>query len=237
MISRVCGTFAIVSLALTSAGCYHHILMTYGNPGMVSNWHKTVNAGWGSNGATVPAPGVPNGTCNNSIDRNGMNLVTVDSNIGYAALIVVTLGSVSPARVNWKCAPNPSVVGPSPSAARVSPPAPSAGPAPSTKSPSETPRTLTSEVWGLLQSDAKAPSNPPPGGAAPAGPPTPANCNAYGMSQVKIHSFTLNYLYAVATVATIGFVSPMRVAWQCVQPANGSTAGSAPAKEKENVSR
>jgi hypothetical protein len=53
------------------------------------------------------------------------------------------------------------------------------------------------------------------------------------MRQVKVRAFPLNYFYAVAAVATAGFLSPMRVAWQCLQPVDGSPA----AKGENNVSR
>jgi hypothetical protein len=167
----------------------------------------------------VPPAGVPDAqSCNNQIDRNGMHMVTVTSNLGYAAITVVTLGAVAPARVQWNCAPNPSTEGPTPSAHRPGGSAIVTPPSTATL----TSRTLTSRFWGLLQSDAKAPSNPPPGGASPPGPPTPANCNDHGMRQAKIGISLRNYIYSLATVATAGFVSPMTVGWQCEEVTNGS---------------
>ncbi len=210
----------LTAASLLSTGCYSHRLLTYGQPGNVSTFHRTVNAGWaGHSGSGVPPPGAADSqSCHNQIDRNGMHMVTVSSNLGYAALTVVTLGAVSPADVRWTCAPNPSVSGPTPSGRGPG----GGGSAALPTTAAFTGRTLTSSVWGVLQSDAKAPDNPPPGRAAPPGPPTPANCNDRGMRQAKTGISPLNYFYSLATLATAGFVSPLHVAWQCEEDAHGS---------------
>jgi hypothetical protein len=55
---------------------------------------------------------------------------------------------------------------------------------------------------------------PPPEKAAlpPNAPPTPANCGKRGMGTVTI---SRNFGDALWTVVTLGFVSPMQLAWQC----------------------
>lgn len=205
--------------ALSCTGCYHHRLLTYGQPGNVLPFPRRVNTGWaGGSGSVVPPGGAAQSQrCDNEIDRNGMHMVTISSNLGFEALTAVTFGGVSLARVQWSCAPNPTVEGSTPSGG-------SQGASAAPKPPPTaqfTSRTLTSSVWGVLQSDAVAPANPPPDGSQPAGAPTPANCNDYGMRQVKIGS-PVNYFYSLATIATLGFVSPRKMSWQCKEAGNAS---------------
>ena len=207
-----------LALAVIASGCYHHRLLTYGQAGNLQQFYRTVNTGWAGRGSTAPPAGVQaSESCNNQIDRNGMHMVTMSSNLGYAALSVGTLGAVALAKVRWNCAPNPPVIGPTPSGGGRS------APTPSLLAPAGfTSRTLTSSFWGLFQSDAKAPDNPPPGGARPPGPLTPANCMDHGIRQALIPMSPLNYLYSLLTVGTAGFVSPMHVAWQCEGGPDGS---------------
>ncbi len=209
---------SVILLALCCSGCFHHHLLTYGQAGNVSQFHRTVNAGWAGHRPVAPPPGAPDSeTCNNQIDRNGMHMVTVNSNLGYSVLTVVTLGAFAPLGVQWSCAPNPSVIGPTPSMAGAGRSAPVTAPS----ATGSTSRTLTSWVWGALQTDAKAPANPPPNGAAPQGPPTPANCNDKGMGQAKAGLSPANYFYSLLTVGTAGLVAPWELSWQC-KDANGS---------------
>jgi hypothetical protein len=228
---------SIVALAVLANGCvYHHHLLTHGgNANQTTPFPKTINSGfWGTSPKPIvpPAGTPPEKSCNNAIDRNGMFNVHISSNLGYAAITVVTLGLWSPVHVEWTCAKDPEgpgVSGPSPSAARAAAtapviPAPGANAKP--KKPVFTNRTLHSLLW-QLQTDAKAPPNksktPPPG------PPTPGNCPTDGMRQVKIPVFPLNYFYSVVTVATVGIWSPMHVAWECMDdPAGGRSAAGTP---------
>jgi hypothetical protein len=240
-------TATMISLALASAGCYHHHLTTYGPVNLLPQEHKAVNAGWG--GAIVPSAGTsPEKACKGQTFQNGMHVVDIDSNLGYAAISVITLGIASPVRVGWVCLPPVSTAGPTPSAARAGARAPTSGGGSTAKGsqPAEAPytgRTLTSSVWGALQSDAKAPENlpvQPRGGPQPPDPPgplTPANCHNYGMRQVRIRAFPWNYFYSLATLATAGFISPVRVDWQCAQAPDKSPTTSLQKEESDGSPR
>jgi hypothetical protein len=210
---------ALIALSFPLSACYHHRLLTFGgNAGSVSPFQKTIHAGfWGLRPKPIVPPEGSTGAARCA--DNGMFDVVVHSNFGYSAVTVVTLGLWSPLRAEWYCAAPIPVVGPALGASHA--------PAASTHSPQKpgaeppfTPRNLYSLVWGAIERDARAPavfSSKPPG------PPTPLNCapdadHLYGMRKVEIPVFPHNYFYSIATVATLGFYSPVHVAWQCVVP-------------------
>jgi len=101
-----------LSLALLSgAGCYHHrVLASKGNPATPYATRNVYSLFWGlakkpdidvshKDGAATQPPG----TC----ESNAIHEVRVTSNLGYAALTVLTVGIYSPLKVQWMCATEP----------------------------------------------------------------------------------------------------------------------------------
>lgn len=235
---RVPFTVALIALSFTSIGCYHHHLLTFGgNAGNVSPFPKTIHAGfWGLRPKPIVPPAGSTGSA--LCAKNGMFDVVVHTNPGYSAITVITLGLWSPMRVEWQCAAPIPAEGPALGGTRA--PAPSARPSPDpgAAEPPFTDRNVYTVAWEI-ERDARAPAVFPV--SPPHDPPTPLNCasdvnHLYGMRQVKIPVLPRNYFYSIATVATLGFYSPMHVAWQCVVPSTPHPSA-APAKKEKSSAR
>lgn len=70
-------------------------------------------------------------------------------------------------------------------------------------------KTVHRLAWGLIQQNV--------------GPPDTSNCKAGSFQEVRVSS---NLLFAIVTVTTLGFWSPMVVEWRCAkdQPSGSSGA-------------
>jgi hypothetical protein len=121
--------------------------------------------------------------------------VGITSSWKYAAGTVFSFGRWSRVKVEWFCAKEPPVIGPT-----VQPPA---GVPQKTGQDNFTKRTVHAFFWGGLQQNLLPP-------APSATSKTPASCKS--IRQVRL---PMNYGYAFITVATLGIWSPMQVAWQC----------------------
>jgi len=187
---------------MSSAGCYHAHILTYGQPANSSPWKGAIDL-TARPAPTVPVP-LPGGNSGSGIGRsceeNGMQHVEISTNFGSALGSLV--GTRAPADVGWQCRPKPPFVGPTGLAAAAPPGQPVA--------PASGRRTVSSIVWGALQTNVTPPLEKAP--LPPNSPPTPANCGKHGMGTVTI---TRNFGDALLTALTLGFLSPMQVAWQC----------------------
>jgi hypothetical protein len=104
-------SIAALILALSDTGCYHHrVLASKGNSATSYATKNVYSLFWGlakkpnidvshQDGAATQPPG----TC----ESNAINEVRVTSNLGYAAVTVLTLGIYSPLKVQWMCATEP----------------------------------------------------------------------------------------------------------------------------------
>lgn len=200
-------TVALIALIVISSGCYHHHLRANGNPANSSPFRKTLDASSEDKRTVPPSDNVAQGSSGlpSSADctDNGLYEVGITSSWKYAAGTVFSFGRRSRVKVEWFCAKEPPVIGPTGLGAQ--PPADVAGQPqiPKTTRDGFTKRTVHAFFWGGLQQNLLPP-------APTANSKTPANCKS--MRQVKLPR---NYGYAFITVVTAGIWSPMQVAWQC----------------------
>ncbi len=84
----------LLFLLLSSTSCYHYRVVSTGNPDdLVAHKKTQVDYLWG----IVQAQDI-------TADCDGIYEVQVTTNVGYILLSVVTLGTVVPQKVEWKCA-------------------------------------------------------------------------------------------------------------------------------------
>ena len=188
----------LLSAVCALTGCYHAHLLTYGQPANSSPWPATLNLS-AKPAPSVPVPGAnPGSGIGPGCEDNGMQHVQVSTNFGSAFRSM--FGARAPVDVGWQCRPKPPLVGPVGLGATPAPAAP----------PASGKRTVTPIIWGAFQTNV----TPPPEKASlpPNAPPTPANCGKHGMGMVTI---SRSGGQALLTVVTLGFVSPMQLAWQC----------------------
>ena len=186
---------ALAILISISSGCYHHHLRANGERVNSSPFRKTLTSPDERKRVVPPPDGGSQGASSADCQDNGLHEVGVTSSWKYAAGTVFSFGRWSRVKVEWFCAKEPPVIGPTPQ-----PPAAVAG------QPAQnnfTKRTVHAVFWGGLQQNLLPPA--PPGTSK-----TPASCKS--MRQVKL---PMNYGYAFITVATLGVWSPTQVAWQC----------------------
>ena len=193
---------ALIVLIVISSGCYHHHLRANGERVNSSPFRKTLDSSGGRK-RVVPPPdsgaqtgsGLPSSA---DCQDNGLYEVGVTSSWKYAAGTVFSFGRWSRVKVEWFCAKEPPVIGPTGLSSQ--PPATVPG---QPQQNNFTKRTVHAFFWGGLQQNLLPP-------APSRTSKTPANCKS--MRQVKL---PMNYGYAFITVATLGIWSPMQVAWQC----------------------
>lgn len=216
---RVSCTVALVALIAVSSGCYHHHLRANGDRVNSTYFRKTLDSPSGGKRTdfVVPPPvhdsQVPAGLASSADCKdNGLYEVGITSYWKYAAGNVFSFGRWSRVKVEWLCAKQPPVIGPTglgprPSAnVEATRPVPSVSPQPQKARQDElTKRTVHAFFWGALQQNLLPP-------APSAAYKTPANCKS--MRLVKL---PVNYGYSLITVATAGLWSPMRVAWKCAE--------------------
>ena len=191
---------ALIALIVVSSGCYHHHLRANGERVNSSPFRKSLDS---SSKRIVPpadsgaqsTSGLPSSA---DCQDNGLHEVGITSSWKYAAGTVFSFGRWSRVNVEWFCAKEPPVIGPT--GLSPQPPATVAG---QSVQNNFTKRTVHAFFWGGLQQNLLPP-------APSRDSKTPANCKS--MRQVKL---PMNYGYAFITVATLGIWSPMQVAWQC----------------------
>jgi hypothetical protein len=82
-------------------GCFSYRISTHAQAG--TGMSKTTTAHsffWGL--AQSPKNGITTPNCD-SLDVNGMSVVKVKTNLGFALITVATLGIWSPVQVQWQC--------------------------------------------------------------------------------------------------------------------------------------
>ncbi|MES2372782.1 MAG: hypothetical protein V4557_09395 [Bacteroidota bacterium] len=92
---------AFIACACIMTSCYSYRISTRAQPG--AEFSKTTTAHsffWGL--AQNPKNGITTPNCD-SLDVNGMSVVEVKTNLGFALITVATLGIWSPMQVRWKC--------------------------------------------------------------------------------------------------------------------------------------
>ncbi|HKQ05166.1 MAG TPA: hypothetical protein VJ464_08550 [Blastocatellia bacterium] len=194
---RLCSAVALIALIAISSGCYHYHLRASGNRANSSYFRKTLDPSSEGRRSNYVVP--PAADCK----ANGLYEVGITSPWKYAAGRVFSFGLWSRVKVEWLCANEPPVIGPTglgPDPAAASPPKVARQPKPSPDG--FTKRTVHALLWGALQQNLL----PPPSATTK----TPANCQS--MRQVKL---PMNYGYALITVLSAGIWSPMQVAWKC----------------------
>ncbi|MEK6405655.1 MAG: hypothetical protein AABN34_01690 [Acidobacteriota bacterium] len=227
---RMSCAVALVALIGVYSGCYHHHLRANGDRVNSSYFRKTLDSPSGGkrtdfvvpaqvNGAQVPGGLASSADCKG----NGMYEVGITSYWKYAAGNVFSFGQWSRVKVEWLCAKQPSVIGPTglgprpPAASEAARPTPSVSTQPrKVKQDELTKRTMHAFFWGALQQNLLPP-------APSAAYKTPANCKS--MRLVKL---PVNYGYSLITVVTAGLWSPMRVTWQCAEDPSRASQGPAP---------
>lgn len=217
---RISQAVALAALLGVCSGCYHHHLRANGERVNTSYFRQTLDySGWAKrNDLVVPpaasgAPGSSGLPSAADCKDNGIYEVGVRSNFKYAAGTVFSFGRWSRLNVEWLCAKQPPVIGPSglgPQPPGL--PATVRSPRPPIK-PRDgfSRRTVHAFFWGAVQQNLLPPSPSPTAN-------TPANCSS--MRQVK---FPPNYGYSLITVITAGIWSPMKVAWRCNEHANNGS--------------
>ncbi|MFL6275421.1 MAG: hypothetical protein ACJ74G_09430 [Blastocatellia bacterium] len=219
---RLSSAIALIALIAITSGCYHYHLRASGNRANSSYFRKTLDPsseGRRRNYVVPPQSGTPSnsglpfaGDCK----ENGLYEVGITSPWKYAAGRVFSFGLWSRVKVEWLCAKEPPVIGPT----GLGPQPPIASPPKIAKQPKPIPdgftkRTVHALLWGALQQNLLPPSS--------ATTKTPANCQS--LRQVKL---PMNYGYALITVLSAGIWSPMQVAWKCNEEPTGVPNSQAP---------
>jgi hypothetical protein len=91
----------LVAITTFSSGCYSYRINTRAQAG--TEVSKTITAHsffWGL--LQKPKDGISTPNCD-SLDINGMSVVRVKTNLGYALITVATLGIWSPIKLEWRC--------------------------------------------------------------------------------------------------------------------------------------
>ena len=89
-----------LSITTTLSSCYTFRIQTHAQPGTEFTT-RTANAYfWGL--LQDPRKGITTPNCD-SLDINGMSIVRVRTNVGYALITVVTLGIWCPIKIDWAC--------------------------------------------------------------------------------------------------------------------------------------
>jgi hypothetical protein len=202
---KMSSAVALAVLITISSGCSHHHLRASGGRVNSSPFRKTIYSSSGGERTIPPADSGAQGSSglpsSDDCKDNGLHEVGITSHWKYAAGTVFSFGRWSRVKVEWVCAKEPPVIGPT---GLNQPPAAVSGQP--QKIPGQdgfTKKTVHTFFWGALQQNLLPP-------ASSATSKTPANCKS--LRQVKL---PMNYGYSLITVATLGIWSPMRVAWQC----------------------
>ena len=221
---RLASAVALLALLVIASGCYHYHVRASGNKANSSYFRKTLDPsseGRRSNYVVPPpqsgAPGSSGLPSAGACQENGLYEVGITSYWKYAAGRVFSFGLWSRVKVEWLCAKEAPVIGPT----GLGPQPPtsssaSAGSLPKQTKDGFTKRTVHAFLWGALQQNLL----PPPSASMK----TPANCQS--MRQVKL---PMNYGYALVTVLSAGLWSPMQVAWKCNEESAGVSKAQAPA--------
>ena|SRR5580765_384765 len=113
-LSRLCLAGTVL---VTASGCYRYHIYQVGGPEGIeggnqpsTEWETRTRHSffWGLIRQDVPTKNCTLGDGT----RTGIEEVRVDTNLGFAALTVLTLGIWSPLKVSWKCAKPPAPRGP-----------------------------------------------------------------------------------------------------------------------------
>lgn len=91
----------LVVITILSSGCYSYRINTRAQAG--TEVSKTITAHsyfWGL--LQKPKDGITTPNCD-SLNINGMSVVRVKTNFGYALITVATLGIWSPIKLEWRC--------------------------------------------------------------------------------------------------------------------------------------
>jgi hypothetical protein len=91
----------LVATTMLSSGCYSYRINTRAQAG--TEVSKTITAHsffWGL--LQKPKGGISTPNCD-SLDINGMSVVRVKTNLGYALITVATLGIWAPIKLEWRC--------------------------------------------------------------------------------------------------------------------------------------
>jgi len=212
---RAPAVIAALILVGLSSGCYHYRLRANGNPLNSTYFRRTLDTSSNSRqtGFVVPptepaiqgTAGLPSSA---DCKANGLYEVAVTSKWTSAAGTVFSFGHRSQVDVEWLCAKEAPVIGPT--GAHLRPSSPAGSPNPGIQGERQTGgpevlrrRTVHSFFWGAVQQNLLPP-------APASGSKTPATCKS--MSEVRL---PMSYGYAVLTVFTAGIWSPMRVGWRC----------------------
>ena len=193
---------ALAILIVTSSGCYHHHLRANGERVNSSPFRKRLTSSDEGKRVVPPpdsqAPGSSGLPSSADCQDNGLHEVGITYSWKHSAGTVFSFGRWSRVNVEWFCAKEPPVIGPT--GLSTQPLAVASGQAGQNIL---TKKTVHAFFWGGLQQNLLPPAPSPTS-------KTPANCKS--LRQVKL---PMNYGYAFITVATLGIWSPMKVAWQC----------------------
>jgi hypothetical protein len=199
---KMSSAVALAVLITISSGCSHHHLRASGGRVNSSPFRKTFSSSSKGERIIPPAdsgaPGSSGLPSSADCKDNGLHEVGITSHWQYAAGTVFSFGRWSRVKVEWFCAKEPPVIGPT---GLSQAPAVVSGQRP--EQDGFTKKTVHTFFWGALQQNLVRPDSS-------ATSKTPANCKS--MRQVKL---PMNYGYSLITVATLGIWSPTRIAWQC----------------------
>jgi hypothetical protein len=109
LLSRRSRTAFFIAALLSLSSCYTYRISTQAQPGTEISKTTTAHAFfWGL--LQSPKDGIKTPNCD-SLNINGMSLVRVKTNLGFALVTVATLGIWCPVQVEWKCGKPCQVVG------------------------------------------------------------------------------------------------------------------------------
>lgn len=102
-------TVLLITALFYLSSCYTYRISTQAQPGTEISKTTTAHAFfWGL--LQSPKDGIKTPNCD-SLNINGMSLVKVKTNLGFALITVATLGIWCPVQVEWKCGKPCQVVG------------------------------------------------------------------------------------------------------------------------------
>ena len=90
----------LLVLAITLHSCYTYRVSTQAQAGTEVTVVNANSYFWGL--LQDPKRGITTPNCD-SLDLNGMSVVKVRNNFGYALITVVTLGIWCPMKIEWRC--------------------------------------------------------------------------------------------------------------------------------------
>lgn len=91
----------ILAFSLLFSSCFSYRVSTHAQPGTEISKTTTAHSFfWGL--AQAPKGGITTPNCD-SLEVNGMSVVKIKTNLGFALLTVATLGIWCPMQVQWQC--------------------------------------------------------------------------------------------------------------------------------------